>query len=1076
MRLDQLQRLLQSVEPAAHLVEPRVLRRVIRLDRNLQGLRFLVPHGNCYTIDRDRLLAFAELDELGVAPGSDLPRRVILLPQPADGELDDAAQPSELINRYRRLLYHACIHLVLEGEPPQGEASQPLAKTRRQQIGEVEFAEIRDVLTREDQLFLPAGDWEVYVEFAATALELNAFAPRELGNYFPAVADWQAILAVLDQDLDHRELLVRLQRVDAAVGSTGPSTGAIDPPAESPAVTGSPRFGLATFRQWQAKAAQTAEAGNGVKAALTYQQAAHRAPRNHRAEAEAAARAEIKLLAQRLQAVLELTPDEAQQWRDALLPLLEPAATAGSWSNEARILHELQKICIEQEHGIDQLDLIGWIRSFGRRPIRRPLPLMRDVLTLRHLRAARRRVADARVTSTQQTRLVGLLDGVLPRVETRSRNQLRQIINGVFDDVGFVPQHVLEVVARRKLVEELLDHIVERGYLTMANLRDAISKNDLKLADVASLREVPFGGCLLRADRQFDASLDGVYRRGAVYLRWPQILSSLAFGTQTGRFFTKHLVVPFGGAYLVLEFVHYLKTKITGKPVHAHDLPLAEMASGIAETSVATPVADSSPASSIIDILTMESEPIFWVGVLVLGIWISLLIHRPGFRAWNLALLSRGWRTVRNVVVEWPARLLNSQTIQQILASRAFAVLRGYVIAPGLLVGMVVSALWLAGYSLDRRDIVISYLAITLFLNSTIGRFVSEWTIDILMRFWHEVKMQILFAIVQWITDVFGRMSAVVDRMVYAVDDWLRFRAGDNRFLHALKLAGGVAWFFISYVVVFVFTLLVEPQINPLKHFPVVTVSHKIILPTGPGLASKLTPYLGVVQAQTLVWTTIFLIPGVFGFLVWELKENWRLYAANRRQLLGAEPIGHHGETMLRLLRPGVHSGTLPKAYATLRRGIRKGGVWETNRVQNKRAVVEHAEDAIRYFVERELVALLQEVAFRPEITLVVGSIRAATNRIDVELLRSDQPEQVAMLRWQYVDEQLTGLVEPLGWMQRIAGNDRRVLVAALERLFQRSGVNRVGGAMELPATPNATWDDSVTFWSSVAQSSPSPA
>ena len=57
-------------------------------------------------------------------------------------------------------------------------------------------------------------------------------------------------------------------------------------------------------------------------------------------------------------------------------------------------------------------------------------------------------------------------------------------------------------------------------------------------------------------------------------------------------------------------------------------------------------------------------------------------------------------------------------------------------------------------------------------------------------------------------------------------------------------------------------------------------------------------------------------MPGVFGFLVWELKENWRLYEANRSPTLG--PV--HRRQPRRdgwsdLLRPGFHSGTLPKLY-----------------------------------------------------------------------------------------------------------------------------------------------------------------
>ena len=69
-------------------------------------------------------------------------------------------------------------------------------------------------------------------------------------------------------------------------------------------------------------------------------------------------------------------------------------------------------------------------------------------------------------------------------------------------------------------------------------------------------------------------------------------------------------------------------------------------------------------------------------------------------------------------------------------------------------------------------------------------------------------------------------------------------------------------------------------------------------------------------------------MPGIFGFLVWEFRENWRLYAANRPKGLRPVPLGPHGETMPRLLRPGFHSGTLPKRFAKLRRAERRAGKW----------------------------------------------------------------------------------------------------------------------------------------------------
>ena len=108
------------------------------------------------------------------------------------------------------------------------------------------------------------------------------------------------------------------------------------------------------------------------------------------------------------------------------------------------------------------------------------------------------------------------------------------------------------------MIEELIDRILERSYVSMADLRDALSKNDLKLPDVAGLENFLRGDRLLKADRACSDALEGVYRSGAVYQRWPQMLSSLAFGTRTGRFLTRFVAIPYGGAYLALECLRHL--------------------------------------------------------------------------------------------------------------------------------------------------------------------------------------------------------------------------------------------------------------------------------------------------------------------------------------------------------------------------------------------------------------------------------------------------------------------------------------------------------------------------------------
>jgi hypothetical protein len=124
----------------------------------------------------------------------------------------------------------------------------------------------------------------------------------------------------------------------------------------------------------------------------------------------------------------------------------------------------------------------------------------------------------------------------------------------------------------------------------------------------------------------------------------------------------------------------------------------------------------------------------------------------------------------------------------------------------------------------------------------------------------------------------------------------------------------------------------------------------------------------------------IFLLPGLAGFLVWEFKENWRLYRANQSPTLRPEIIGHHGETMLRLMRPGLHSGTLPKLYARLRHGKRRAS-------RKQYEALHHLRARLRQFVERNLLAILSgSKSWGHSTPLMPGESALATNRIRLEL------------------------------------------------------------------------------------------
>lgn len=212
----------------------------------------------------------------------------------------------------------------------------------------------------------------------------------------------------------------------------------------------------------------------------------------------------------------------------------------------------------------------------------------------------------------------------------------------------------------------------------------------------------------------------------------------------------------------------------------------------------------------------------------------------------------------------------------------------------------------------------------------------------------------------------------------------------------------------------FAFTLLIEPQINPIKHFPVVTVSHKLILPAGPHFVEQLEPWLGQPRAHTLVWSTIWLIPGVFGFLVWELNGNWQLYEANRSSYLPRSPFqGHHGETMIGLLRPGFHSGTIPKLFAALRTScVRQNEQAGGLTFAVVRPPFSTWKPRLVGFVERELLGLLRRLDEDPWQHVAVDRVRISTNRIEAALATDQRASKPVWLTWEEHEGKLTAIVD----------------------------------------------------------------
>src|SRR5262245_39880238 len=97
MRLAELQQALQAVNPAAVLVSPRVVERVIEQVHNLPTLVWEVPHRRSCVVDRQVLFRHIEQEDLDLNPGQLLPATVILLARPSNETLNSVARDVLLV-------------------------------------------------------------------------------------------------------------------------------------------------------------------------------------------------------------------------------------------------------------------------------------------------------------------------------------------------------------------------------------------------------------------------------------------------------------------------------------------------------------------------------------------------------------------------------------------------------------------------------------------------------------------------------------------------------------------------------------------------------------------------------------------------------------------------------------------------------------------------------------------------------------------------------------------------------------------------------------------------------------------
>lgn len=609
---------------------------------------------------------------------------------------------------------------------------------------------------------------------------------------------------------------------------------------------------------------------------------------------------------------------------------------------------------------LERVDFFGWLTTLGQIPIRLTMPERGTLLSIRILKRCMRNLPRTGLPPPAAKALEAAIRARLEAIDSRLAEQVRPAIARALCESGLGGGTFLETIDSAKIVDELLIRLVDHGSLAISDLRDAVARSRVKLDDLSGPGEFLGGDALLRADRALSRALPGGYRRGEVYNRGLQRFSSLFFGTPWGRLLFLNLILPFAICFVsfkgLQELVHYglLATFQKQEILRELDQALPDPSPWWLPVDIEESEHNKTPASggaeepeSHLEVLL--GNPAWYIAGTLFTV---ALIRYPGFRRWFARGLWMLGVLLHRLLIDLPGAAV--RFLSWLIRLPVIRPLFQFALRPALLA-------WLGLFIVTRQEhhlgIVTNRLTrVSLFAGlflafiSPAWRRAEEFLLDALAWAWNHLGLALLLAIVDWILALFRQVTDAVSLWLGWMERRLIRKPGGSLSgllgLAALSLILSP----LVYLLRFGFTVLLEPQVNPVKHFPVVSVGHKIMLLLVPSVAQFVSDRTGWAFDYCLlvVFTVIGLIPGFLGFMVWELKENWRLYRANMPARLAPVPFGSHGETARGMLVPGFHSGTIPALFRRARHGTSSSDDFE------------HARHAVERFIHGSFLSPLE--------------------------------------------------------------------------------------------------------------------
>ncbi|RME04818.1 MAG: hypothetical protein D6805_01745 [Planctomycetota bacterium] len=673
-------------------------------------------------------------------------------------------------------------------------------------------------------------------------------------------------------------------------------------------------------------------------------------------------RSYIRPVAENFITQTKIEAQEHQKRLESLIEYLVHKTVLSKRSMEEHLLLDIQSSYVDAQKEFSQLDLFGWLSSLGKSPLVFPLkyyPLFRK---LKYLQSAQKKVDKLKLPRKIVLEYSETISQACKNSNLEISKQLRPILEKALLEHGFSPKLAQEKIAFEKIQTEFLQLILQRGHSYFSNLRDVISKNDLKLKDVG-LWDLFFLDPLLKLDKTLGKELKGIHRPAEVYIRLLQRLSSLFFGTGVGRFLSKYLIVPLGSSVLIL-------TTLSMTIGHFTDPPL--------------------------QFLDLTEFPDGYRNIFSLAVAILAVLYVGKVRQFFLDMLRMGWvvgRALLRIPLDCLAKL-----------RKKYKKFVNFFLSP-LLSSAVLLGLTIVFYK-DQilfyqpphwqewqlwGGIGFLYFQISLALiNTRAGVLLGGLVADTVSVFIERLTKDFLLALFQLAVKLTRSAMAWMEHLLYVFEDYLRFSRGEGYFQKVVKVFFILFWLPVAYILTIYIILFLEPQVNPLK-FPVVSITYKLLIPFYGDLNASLfhisSSVLPVIAAKGFAYFTTFFFSGIFGFLMWELKENWRLYYHNRATHITPLSVGSHGETIPQLLRPGFHSGTIPHLFRKYRNAVAEARIsGDTSKLLAIEKEIDHLQKDLERFLKADFLYPLSLHPLLEDVHIRAHSVEISSNTIHFSL------------------------------------------------------------------------------------------